>query len=157
MSTNDLHPDGQSGWNRTSMNLCSRWTTIIPRSDLGPSSSSRTSLFRSSGERCHRVSCRGISRTSARVGAVNICCRGRNRTCERQINNLPSVPAHKPYKIGAADWAAPFAYTGDRHALHRTPSRRFLDCQRSRAHLRLRFRGLDSNQLRAVQSRTSCR
>jgi hypothetical protein len=30
---------------------------------------------------------------------VNIGCRGRNRTCERQINNLPSVPAHKPYKI----------------------------------------------------------
>jgi hypothetical protein len=31
---------------------------------------------------------------------VNISCRGRNRTRERQINNLPSVPAHKPYKIG---------------------------------------------------------
>ena len=32
------------------------------RHQSGPSSSSRTSLSRSSGERCHRVSCRGVPR-----------------------------------------------------------------------------------------------
>ena len=38
---------------------------------------------------------------------MNISCRGRNRTCERQINNLPSVPAHKPYKIGGRPKCGP--------------------------------------------------
>ena len=90
---------------------------------------------------------------------MNISCRGRNRTCERQINNLPSVPAHKPYKIGGRPKCGPPPSLTRETAtrFHRTPSRRFSDCQRSRAHLRLGFRGLDSNQLRAVQSRTSCR
>ena len=62
----------------------------------------------------------------ARGGVANICCRGRNRTCGRQSNNLPSVPAHKPYKIrGRPNAGRPHAYTGDRHALHCAPSRRF--------------------------------
>jgi hypothetical protein len=51
----------QSGWNRTSITRSQTpGTTNIPRPDVGPSSSSRTSLSRTSGERCHRVSCRGL-------------------------------------------------------------------------------------------------
>ena len=108
------------------------YTLMVKR--IGPSSSSRTSLSRSSGERCHRVSCRGISGASSRGSAVSISRRGRNRTCGRRSNNPPSVPPHKPYEIrrrpalgrprvGLATTDS--ANTGDRHALHCTPSRRF--------------------------------
>ena len=71
---------------------------------------------------------------------MSIGRRGRNRTRGRQINNLPSVPAHKPYETrDSPRWAVPelarpalrvglgktdSAYTGDHHALHRTLSRR---------------------------------
>ena len=82
------------------------YTLMVKR--IGPSSSSRTSLSRSSGERCHRVSCRGISGASSRGSTVSISRRGRIRTCGRQINNLPSVPTHKPYEIrGRPRWAVP--------------------------------------------------
>lgn len=59
---------------------------------------------------------------------MNISCRGRNRTCERQINNLPSVPAHKPYKIGGRPKCGPppsltretaTRFTARRHAVFR--------------------------------------
>lgn len=56
---------------------------------------------------------------------MEISCRGRNRTCERQINNLPSVPAHKPYKDqGTARMGRPVLtretatrFTARRHAV----------------------------------------
>ena len=73
---------------------------------VGPSSSSRTSLSRTSGERYHRVSCRGLG-VSSSGSAANISCRGRNRTRGRQSNNLPSVPTHKPYKMGTAQSGRP--------------------------------------------------
>ena len=128
MSTNDLHPDGQSGWNRTSM-------TVLPRHvDNHCPTLCRRSLELESNEPLSRfrraLSPGQLSRDGgtppARGGVANICCRGRNRTCGRQSNNLPSVPAHKPYKIrGRPNAGRPHAYTGDRHALHCAPSRRF--------------------------------
>jgi hypothetical protein len=132
-----------------------RWTTTIPRSDVCPSNSSRTSLSRSSGERYHRVSCRGSS--ASRRGGRNIAVGAGIEPAIDRVTICPVFQHTSPTRSGDGPvWAAPVLTreTATRFTHAVTP---FLNCQRSRAQLRLGFRGLPTNQLRAVQSRTCWR
>ena len=157
MSTNDLHPDGQSGWNRTSMTVLPRHVDnhcpTLCRRSLELESNEPLSRFRRAlspgqlsrdgGTPPHEEA----SRTSA-VGAGIEPAGGRVTICP--------VFQHTSPTIWATTSAALLQHHGrpPRASLHAvTP---FSDCQRSRAHLRLGFRGPASKQLRAAPSHT-CR